>query len=132
MPYLKHLASNNIHTLVDVGAGRCFTPLAFLKACPNDKNISFVCLEDALSLCDGNWAPEKILDTVPLPHKDRIVIKTTKIDETSKLDINVPYLMYSLHSCGELSNHMLRMICGIHKRGFYAPLGAVTTFLTGL
>ena len=39
VPYLKDLVErNNIHTLVDVGAGKCFGPLTFLKAFPDDKD----------------------------------------------------------------------------------------------
>ena len=65
----------------------------------------------------------------PTAHKDRVVIKTTKIDETSKLGINVPYLMYSLHSCGELSNHMLRMFVRDPQARILCAIGCCYHFL---
>ena len=132
VPYLKHLAeANNIHTLVDVGAGKCFCPLTFLKTCSDDDTINFVCLEDALSLCEGNWAPERILSTIPSSKRDRIRIETTRISKDSELDINAPYLMYSLHSCGELSNHMVRMFVNDQRAKVVCSIGCCYHFLDG-
>ena len=132
VPYLKHLAEeNDIHTIVDVGAGRCYCPCIYLRTFPTDDSIRFVCLEDALSLCEGNWAPEKILDTIPSSQRDRIRIETTRIDKDSALNIPVPYLMYSLHSCGELSNHMLRMFVQDQQSRVICIIGCCHHLLDG-
>jgi hypothetical protein len=132
VPYLKDLTGRgNIHTIVDVGAGKCFSPLTFLKTFPNDETVKLVCLEDALSLCDGKWAPEKILGTVPTSQRDRMIIETTRINRDSKLNISTPYLMYSLHSCGELSNHMLAMFVRDPQARILCTIGCCYHFLGG-
>lgn len=148
LPLLHRLRTVNLlEVMVDVGAGRCYMPIAYLQSLPRLKDSGadsvscglkkIVCLEDGLSICEGKWQPDKLVARLPNAISSRLHICTVKVDAATVLSRDVfeedeRYLMYSVHACGELAVNMLRMFIRDKRARVLCCIGCCYHFLDNL
>jgi hypothetical protein len=108
VPFLRSIAlKEQTCKYVDVGAGKCYCPIAFLDHHYSDlqdaRKVSFLAIEEGLSLCGGEWKPETIRDKHP-----NLDIYTGKFTKEVLQEIKDQMtVLYSLHACGSLSTTMI-------------------------